>query len=70
MFLKIVNKILRNTGYLITKSNNLEKFPDDSFYDQKVLVGNNDSIIVFDVGAHFGETAIKYSRLFNNCKIY
>ncbi len=75
MIKKFINNILKKFGYKIVKSNN--SFANNNqinshnpFYDQRILIGDKDTIVVFDVGAHHGQTAIQYNRLFKNCRIY
>lgn len=75
MVKKIIKKIFKKLGYEIIKSNNLflnnkQCHKPAPFYDQKFLIGDNKGIVVFDVGAHHGQTAVIYNRLFNNCRIY
>lgn len=72
---KAINKFLRKFGYSIVKIK--KTIPKDSqspskdpFYYQKCLVEGKDNIVIFDVGAHCGQTTTKYNLLFNNCKIY
>jgi FkbM family methyltransferase len=64
-------------GYKITPINSallkVNKAAQDqkmAFPDQKMLVGQKDEVVIFDVGAHHGQTALKYNSLFKNCQIY
>jgi FkbM family methyltransferase len=59
---KILKKILKGFGYEIISSN--------PFKDQKRLFVGKEKLVVFDVGAHHGQTALDYNKLFNNCTIY
>tara|TARA_B100002051_G_C16544750_1_gene539399 strand:+ start:48 stop:836 length:789 start_codon:yes stop_codon:yes gene_type:complete len=42
----------------------------DPYKDQKHLLGDIDNIIIFDVGAHIGNTVKKYKSVFPNSKIF
>lgn len=68
---RVVKNILKKLGYSIVPTNIQNTFePPNAFEDQKSLINSEDRIIIFDVGAHFGETALKFNQLFNNCIIY
>lgn len=66
---KIIQKLARKSGYDIHKI-----IPDDvredAFYMQKSLLKNVEMPIIFDVGAHYGETCLEYNKLFDKCIIH
>jgi FkbM family methyltransferase len=75
MVKKLLKKIFGKIGYVIIKSDKLQSSNNcyqkpDPFFDQKFLVGDQANMVIFDVGAHHGETTIKYNNLFKNCRIY
>ena len=45
-------------------------FKRNPFHDQKLFFTTAKGLIIFDIGAHHGETAIKYNRTFKDCDIY
>src|SRR5271157_2358581 len=67
MILNKIKKILARTinhfGY------DLHRIPDP-FVDQKNLIKDMKGPVIFDVGAHHGQTSILYSKLFKNGLIY
>jgi len=63
---KIIKNLLRRGGYAI---NSVKDHPDP-FLDQLKLIGKGSSTIIFDVGAHHGQTALKYQQIFRDCIIY
>lgn len=62
---KLLKFLLNRFGYEISLTSS-----PAWFNDQKMIVGDVDEPVIFDVGAHFGQTSLRYNRLFNNCKIY
>lgn len=42
----------------------------NAIIDQQVLISEKKNVIIFDVGAHIGETIKKYKSTFPNSKIY
>lgn len=66
---KIIKKILNRFGYEIVIAKN-QPLISDPFIDQQMLIGGMDNIVIFDVGAHHGQTALRYNSLFNNCSIF
>ena len=65
---KVIKRLLKRFGYEIILTKNNPK--SNQFIDQKKLVGNEDGIVIFDVGAHQGHTSLNYNTLFNTCTIY
>lgn len=45
-------------------------YTKEEYRDQRTLLGKGGSGTILDVGAHTGESAIKYSRLFPSSKVY
>jgi FkbM family methyltransferase len=68
----IIKKILDYFGYDILRKGTLQKYKDriDPYKIQKDLVGHKKDLCIFDVGAHYGETAVKYKAVFPDAKIY
>lgn len=46
------------------------RLPDPSFLIQKDLIGANDNLVIFDIGAHEGYTVKIYKQLFPNASIH
>lgn len=72
---KILNKILEQVGYkiirLIQKSQNYSAKFWDAFEMQKYLTKENEQkVVIFDIGAFDGNTALKYKKLFPFSDIY
>ena len=66
----ILNKIRKTLARTINYFGyDLHRIPDP-FIDQKNLVKGITEPVIFDVGAHHGQTSIMYSKLFKNCLIY
>ena len=68
--LKPVNKVLKHFGFQIYGNGFVEKasrtsFKNDPYEVQKDLIKKS-SPIIFDIGAHYGETANKYFRSFKS----
>jgi FkbM family methyltransferase len=65
---KIINTLLRKLGYEIIASDfNNDR---DAFLEQQRLIGAKTDLVIFDVGAHQGQTALAYNKLFKNAQIY
>lgn len=62
--LKLLRKILSRAGYEVQK-----KSPN-AFFEQKRLLSGVEKPIIFDVGAHHGQTARHYYSLLDNSTIY
>lgn len=60
---KTLARIINHFGY------DLHRIPDP-FIDQKNLIKGIKGPVIFDVGAHHGQTSIMYSKLFKNGLIY
>ena len=66
---KLIQKIVNLSGYAITKKKNFEKIYrtlDDSI--KKIIIKENP--VIFDVGAHEGETIKRFLKIYTNPKIY
>ena len=60
-----IKKILDRLGYSIQK-----KIHSDPFYFLKTLLKDVDNPVIFDVGAHHGETSLVFIKYFPTAKIY
>ncbi len=67
MIKRLLKNALNTLGYSINKNTSGGSNP---FLDQKKLIGDVKDAIVFDVGAHHGESALLYNSLFNNGNIF
>lgn len=63
---EILKKLFRTFGYRVININSRER---DAFKDQQKLTTDKD-VIIFDVGACTGETALQYKGLFRKSTIY
>lgn len=65
---KVIKTLLRKLGYEIIASD----FSNDrdAFLEQQRLIGVNSDLVIFDVGAHHGQTALTYNKLFKKADIY
>lgn len=63
---ELIKYLFERVGFKIISLNNYH----DSFLDQKKLLDTSKEIIIFDVGAHHGQTALKYNKIFKECTIY
>lgn len=62
----LLKKLFRSLGYSVTKF-----IPgSDSQHGLQLSLSNVKSPVIFDVGAHHGETATVFSKLFPNAKLY
>jgi FkbM family methyltransferase len=68
----IIKNVLSFFGYSISKNNVLQKYKDkiDPYKIQRDLIGNKEDLCIFDVGAHYGETTIRYKGVFPDARIY
>lgn len=66
MLKPIIKTIINNLGYEITKSKFKPSF-DRIYYN---LLGTTKSITIFDVGAHRGESIIRFLKLFPDASIH
>jgi FkbM family methyltransferase len=68
---KIVEKLLEKFGQKVIKSNSTI---EEAFAVQRLLIGKslnkNNPVIIFDVGAFEGQTALEYHNLFEDSMIY
>jgi len=67
---RVIKILLQKSGYVVISKKYLESKKANAFKDQKVLINSENELVVFDVGAHYGETALKYNQLFENAMIY
>lgn len=66
---KLIKKIFNALGFEIIQTKYVVS-PPDAFEDQKRIFADQKSVVVFDVGAHHGQTALAYNKLFNSSEIY
>lgn len=66
---KILKKIFNLLGFEITATKYIIH-PPDAFDDQKKILAGQKSITIFDVGAHHGQTALAYNKLFDTPQIF
>lgn len=70
---KVIKKVFSSFGYSITKTavpdKAIEERTDPYLMQRKLLAGKKD-LCIFDVGAHYGETALRYNTLFPGASIY
>jgi hypothetical protein len=64
---RIVKGMFRRLGYEIRR---LSPSSPDAFSEQKRLLDASSPAVIFDVGAHHGETALAYRKLFPTAIIY
>lgn len=66
---KLIKRIIRKFGYEIKL---IESIPEtlNPFQQQQILMGGNQNMIIFDIGAHHGETSKTYNKLFPESIIY
>ena len=69
MIKKIIKKIFNVFGCEIISTKYIV-LPPDAFEDQRKIFADQDSVIIFDVGAHHGQTALAYNKLFKASQIY
>lgn len=67
-----IKKIANSFGYSIVKTSALEKIKGRSnpYLVQKDLANGKQDLCIFDVGAHYGETAENYQNVFPEAKIF
>ncbi|WP_018341620.1 FkbM family methyltransferase [Cytophaga aurantiaca] len=66
---KIIKKIFHLIGFEITSTKYIVS-PPDAFEDQKKILAGQKSVTIFDVGAHHGQTALAYTKLFDTPQIF
>ena len=64
----LINKLLNKFGYRIINSKLILNVSSE--YIIKNIFDRSENLIIFDIGAHIGESAIKLSRIFTNSEIY
>lgn len=66
-----IKRILGKFGYKLTKSKKASLLmKPDAFLYQGGFFKTQDHLVIFDVGAHIGQTCNKYRKLFPDAKIY
>jgi len=68
-FKKFIQKIISLSGYKLIKNSNFVKLYRTLDQSLKILVKNKEPII-FDVGAHNGESIKRYRNIFKNAKFH
>lgn len=68
-FKKFIQKIISLSGYKLIKNSNFIKLYRTLDQSLKILVKNKEPII-FDVGAHNGESIKRYTNIFNDAKFH
>lgn len=66
---KFLKKIFSLLGFEVIQKKYIVS-PPDAFEDQKKIFSDQDAVIIFDVGAHHGQTALTYNKLFSNPQIF
>ena len=71
LFLKAISQYF---GYQIRKTRKASSIEAsflhlDSQYDQKFLLNGSDVKLIFDIGAHVGDTAKNYNKMYPNARI-
>ena len=65
----LIKKLFAFSGYKLTKI--LEDDPfNNPFFVQQQLLSEISQLVIFDVGAHQGETALRYRNLFPDATLY
>jgi len=70
MIKRIAKKLFRTLGYDVHRLRTEASPFDDAFLAQEAILGSVDELTIFDVGAHQGETALRYRQLFPRSKIH
>ena len=65
---RFIQSILNRTGYEVRRLNPRKAVPN-VFVEMQQLC-TDDNPVIFDVGAHYGETALKFRKAFPDAKIY
>jgi FkbM family methyltransferase len=65
---KIINRFLKKFGYNIRSTNQYTSPSSDEILKNYFI--KEEKIIIFDIGAHTGQSAKKYSKFFPNSEIY
>lgn len=66
---KLIKKIFNLLGFEVIQTKYVVS-PPDAFEDQKRIFTDQKSVVVFDIGAHHGQTALAYNKLFHSAEIY
>jgi len=66
----ILSKLIQKTGFQVSRLPGKSNNPSDEYYQIKRLLSTENKPIIFDVGAHAGEMAKRYRKIFPNAKIY
>lgn len=65
---KYIKNLLKLLGYKIEKIENSLNFTSEDIL--KKFFEKKSDFLIFDIGAHYGESAKKFRRLFDNARIY
>ena len=65
---KVINKFLKKFGYNIRKTNQYTSPSSEEILKNYFI--KEEKIIIFDIGAHIGQSAKKYRKFFPNSEIY
>jgi len=65
----IIKRVLRSSGYEIRRTVARKSEPD-AFFDMEQLCTGHDDLVVFDVGAHHGQTASDFRKAFPSARIF
>lgn len=66
---QLIKKIFNLIGFEVISSKYIVQ-PPDAFEDQKKILASQKSVTIFDVGAHHGQTALAYNKLFDTPQIF
>ena len=66
---KIIQNLLLYLGYALIKKKKFKKLYRTLDHSIKIII-KNDRPVVFDVGAHTGETITRFRKLYKNCEIH
>lgn len=67
---KIINKSLHFFGYQFINTKNRLINQNNPFFDQTTFFDKNAHIVIFDIGAHLGQTTLSYKKFFKHSTVY
>ncbi len=67
MIKQLIRKAVNTLGYEVTRK---QLRPRTAYDVQKMMMGTNRDLVIFDVGAHAGSSSIAYRRLFPQANIH
>jgi FkbM family methyltransferase len=75
MVKQIIKRMFKACGYSINKRqppprSGEEPSTTDAFYEQRRFIGQLSLPVIFDVGAHTGETVVQYKKIFPSAIVY